>query len=71
MARGIGARDAMGGGLQAAHDHGQPTIVQSVEGAMFIEGRAAKPPRASSLVIPPGCSPIDTPAGSSVLLLPD
>jgi len=25
--------------LQAAHDHGQPTIVQSVEGAMFIEGR--------------------------------
>jgi membrane dipeptidase len=25
--------------LQTAHDHGQPTIVQSVEGAMFIEGR--------------------------------
>jgi membrane dipeptidase len=25
--------------LQAAHDHSQPTIVQSVEGAMFIEGR--------------------------------
>ena len=25
--------------LQAAHDHGQPTIVQSVEGAMFIGGR--------------------------------
>jgi membrane dipeptidase len=25
--------------LQAAHDHGQPTIVQSVEGALFIEGR--------------------------------
>ena len=24
--------------LQAAHDHGQPTIVQSVEGSMFIEG---------------------------------
>jgi membrane dipeptidase len=25
--------------VQTAHDHGQPTIVQSVEGAMFIEGR--------------------------------
>jgi len=25
--------------LQAAHDSGQPTIVQTVEGAMFIEGR--------------------------------
>jgi membrane dipeptidase len=25
--------------LQDAHDHGQPTIVQSVEGALFIEGR--------------------------------
>ena len=25
--------------LQAAHDHGQPTIVQTVEGAQFIEGR--------------------------------
>jgi len=25
--------------LQAAHDHRQPTVVQSVEGAMFIEGR--------------------------------
>jgi membrane dipeptidase len=25
--------------LQVAHDHGQPTIVQSVEGSMFIEGR--------------------------------
>ncbi len=25
--------------LQAAHRHGQPTIVQSVEGSMFIEGR--------------------------------
>jgi membrane dipeptidase len=25
-------------GLQAAHDHGQPTIVQTVEGAHFIEG---------------------------------
>jgi membrane dipeptidase len=25
--------------LQAAHDHRQPTIVQSVEGALFIEGR--------------------------------
>ncbi len=25
--------------LQAAHDHGHPTIVQAVEGAMFIEGR--------------------------------
>jgi membrane dipeptidase len=25
--------------LQVAHDHGQPTIVQTVEGAMFIEGR--------------------------------
>jgi membrane dipeptidase len=25
--------------LQAAHDHGQPTIVQSVEGSHFIEGR--------------------------------
>jgi membrane dipeptidase len=25
--------------LQAAHDHGQPTIVQTVEGSMFIEGR--------------------------------
>jgi membrane dipeptidase len=25
--------------LQAAHDQGQPTIVQSVEGAQFIEGR--------------------------------
>ena len=24
--------------LQAAHDHGQPTIVQTVEGAQFIEG---------------------------------
>jgi membrane dipeptidase len=24
--------------LQAAHDHGQPTIVQTVEGSMFIEG---------------------------------
>jgi membrane dipeptidase len=25
--------------LQAAHDHGHPTIVQTVEGAQFIEGR--------------------------------
>jgi membrane dipeptidase len=25
--------------LQAAHQHGQPTIVQTVEGAQFIEGR--------------------------------
>jgi len=25
--------------LQAAHDHGQPTIVQTVEGSHFIEGR--------------------------------
>lgn len=25
--------------LQAAHDHGQPVIVQTVEGAQFIEGR--------------------------------
>jgi membrane dipeptidase len=25
--------------LQAAHDHGEPTIVQTVEGAHFIEGR--------------------------------
>jgi membrane dipeptidase len=25
--------------LQVAHDHGQPTIVQTVEGSMFIEGR--------------------------------
>ena len=25
--------------LQATHDHGQPTIVQSVEGSQFIEGR--------------------------------
>ena len=25
--------------LQAAHDHGQPTIVQTVEGSQFIEGR--------------------------------
>ena len=25
--------------MKTAHDNGQPTIVQSVEGAMFIEGR--------------------------------
>jgi membrane dipeptidase len=28
--------------LRAAHDHGQPTIVQTVEGAHFIEGRLGR-----------------------------
>jgi membrane dipeptidase len=28
--------------LQAAHEHGQPTIVQTVEGAHFIEGRLGR-----------------------------
>jgi membrane dipeptidase len=32
--RGLSLRD-----LQAAHEHGRPTIVQTVEGAHFIEGR--------------------------------
>jgi membrane dipeptidase len=34
MHRALGLKD-----LQAAHGHGQPTIVQTVEGSQFIEGR--------------------------------
>jgi membrane dipeptidase len=34
MRRALNLRD-----LQAAHEHGQPTIVQTVEGAQFIEGQ--------------------------------